>query len=329
MKNKLTTLSTIALGALGAIGGISLYSRKIRKQSVRSFLMEKGLLYSGAKKLWHIFGDEKSGYERLLKASQYNPHPSDYLDEAVYETEKDGMKVYTWNDSGKADQPVLFYLHGGAYVFAGAPAHFHSVDDIAKQSGAKVVYPDYFRMPKYNYKESYPPVIELYKDVSDSVQDPEQITLMGDSAGGSYVLGLLDHIEHSNHLASPKQVISLSPWLDIALKNSVTKEFEKRDPMLEIDPIRDIGIRYWVSNMDDLEDPRASPMYSDLDFSVPIHLYTGTREVLFPDIVNFAERLSRKGKEFNLTIGKEMLHVYPIFPIPEGKEAREQIAQLI
>ena len=329
MANKFKTLASLALGGIGAAGAVSLYAHKARNQSTKSFLMEKSMRYLGAKKIWRFLSDEESGKERMLQINEkYNPHPAEYIDEPVQETECLGMKVYTWNDNGRADQSVLFFLHGGAYVFAGSKFHIDAIDDIAKQTGAKVVYADYFRIPEYTYKESYPPVIELYKQVAGSVSDSKQITLIGDSAGGGYSLGLLDYIEHTESLPSPKQVVAISPWVDITSKGS-ENPLESIDPLLDIDPLNDLGKTYWAGNPESYKNPLVSPMYSDLNFSVPVYLYAGTREVLFPDIQKFSEKLSKNDKEVYLTVGKEMVHDYPIFPTPEAQKVRDEIAQLI
>ena len=54
-------------------------------------------------------------------------------------------------------------------------------------------------------------------------------------------------------------------------------------------------------------------------------LITGTREILYPDICKFYEKMRSDGCDVELLIGEGMNHVYPIYGLPESKEAVARI----
>jgi len=72
-----------------------------------------------------------------------------------------------------------------------------------------------------------------------------------------------------------------------------------------------------------------SPIYGELEGLAEITLFIGTRELILPD----ARRFHRIAKEQNIKINYHeypgMNHVFPVYPIPEAKEARKIIVETI
>ncbi|MEE1157246.1 MAG: hypothetical protein U0K80_07505, partial [Methanobrevibacter sp.] len=59
-------------------------------------------------------------------------------------------------------------------------------------------------------------------------------------------------------------------------------------------------------------------------------LFTGTHEIIYPDIVEFYNKLKDNGVDAELNVGEEMTHVYPVYPlVPESKEALQHIVEII
>lgn len=54
---------------------------------------------------------------------------------------------------------------------------------------------------------------------------------MGDSAGGGLALGLALALKTEN-ITQPKDIILLSPWLDVTLSNEDIPKYESSDPIL-------------------------------------------------------------------------------------------------
>ena len=61
----------------------------------------------------------------------------------------------------------------------------------------------------------------------------------------------------------------------------------------------------------------------------PTDLFTGTWETFYTDIVKTYDKMKAAGVDARLHVEEKMGHVYPLWPCPEGKKAREEIAELI
>ena len=61
----------------------------------------------------------------------------------------------------------------------------------------------------------------------------------------------------------------------------------------------------------------------------PITLFTGTREIFYPDIRDYAAKLQAAKHQVTYIAQEGMNHVYPIYPIEEAKTAQYQIIDAI
>jgi acetyl esterase/lipase len=111
------------------------------------------------------------------------------------------------------------------------------------------------------------------------------------------------------------------------MTNPEMKDYVQSDPMLGIDGLRRMG-EVWADGLS-LTDPRVSPLYGDLSGLPPVTLITGTREILYPDSVLLAEKLTEAGTECTIMVGERMIHCWPICPIREAKEAQALIWETI
>jgi acetyl esterase/lipase len=84
----------------------------------------------------------------------------------------------------------------------------------------------------------------------------------------------------------------------------------------------------WAGDMD-VHDPIVSPFYGDMQGLPPTDLYTGTWEVFYTDIVKTYDKMKAAGVDVRLHVKEKMGHVYPLWPCPEGKAARKEIAEII
>jgi len=59
------------------------------------------------------------------------------------------------------------------------------------------------------------------------VKEPDDLIMMGDSAGGGFALALAQKLKNES-IDQPAQIILLSPWLDITLTNPDIKEIDRK-----------------------------------------------------------------------------------------------------
>ncbi len=93
------------------------------------------------------------------------------------------------------------------------------------------------------------------------------------------------------------------------------------------DVLRHVGAD-WAAELD-THDPMVSPLYGDMQGLPSTELFTGTWEVFYTDIQKTYDKMKAAGVDVRLHVKEKMGHVYPLWPCPEGKEAREEIAEII
>ena len=224
-----------------------------------------------------------------------------------------GCQMLLFNDTEDAERLVI-YLHGGIYVNEIRQPHIFFCDKLAKKVNATVYAPIYPLAPNHTYEETFEIVEKLYKHL---LTLDKTILIMGDSAGGGLSAEFCEYLA-ANDFPQPKNLILISPWLDI----SISGDYEKveYDPMLGVDGLRKMGEK-WAGNLDS-KDYKVSPLFGEVSKLPKTTLFVGTHEILYPDVENFYKKLKDNHIDVELNIGKEMTHVYPIYPmVPESKEA--------
>ena len=128
-------------------------------------------------------------------------------------------------------------------------------------------------------------------------------------------------------LPSPGRHVLISPGLDMSLSNPEVFEAAKVDPWLAI-PGGLEAIRLYAAGFD-RSDWRISPVFGDLSVLPKTLLLTGTRDILHPDSLVFAERARAAGVDVELFVEPGMIHVWPLIAIPEARTARDRIVAFV
>ena len=259
--------------------------------------------------------------ERSLEEDKYYRIPKMLYRTKVESKDMFGCQMVIFNDAEDAERLVI-YLHGGAYVNEIRLPHISFCDRLAKKINACVFTPIYPLAPNHTYEETYEIVEKLYNHL---LEMNKPITIMGDSAGGGLSAAFCEYLA-VNDIPQPKNLILISPWVDVSMSGNY--DDVEYDPMLGVEGAREMG-KAWAGDLD-LKDYRISPMFGDMMSLPQTTLFVGTHEILYPDVVEFYNRLRASGVNVELIIGREMTHVYPVYPgVPESKEALNQIIDIL
>ncbi|MBU1145234.1 MAG: alpha/beta hydrolase [Firmicutes bacterium] len=226
--------------------------------------------------------------------------------------------------SGKGNKHI-FYLHGGTYIENPSPQHWDFLHKIHKETDANILVPIYPKTPTYSFQESFDQVLKVYQKMY-KLQNPSNLILMGDSAGGGFALAF-SMLLKTKKLKQPSQIILISPYLDLMLENPKIKDVEPSDKMLGVIGGREIA-KQWSKNTNP-NHYLLSPINGDLKNLPPISLFIGTFDILWPDCVLLKEKAIKEGLSINYYEYIGMCHDFPLLPIPEGKLAVKQIVELI
>ena len=98
----------------------------------------------------------------------------------------------TWIDAkGARKDRVILYLHGGAFIAETPAIHSALVARIGAQARARALMPNYRLAPEFPWPAALDDCIAAYRFLLDNGFDATDIALVGDSAGGTLVLGLM------------------------------------------------------------------------------------------------------------------------------------------
>ena len=230
-----------------------------------------------------------------------------------------GMQLITFGNR-EAGKYTVLYLHGGGYAEEILPFHLNFCSKLAERIGAYVLVPIYPLAPNHTWKETYELLTALYRDLL--AEKKHEITIMGDSAGGGLSIAFCQYLKTIG-LTLPDHLIGLSPWVDICMEDTDYEPYRPLDPMLDVTGLQTFA-KAWAGGLD-LRDPKLSPMFGDNHGLPKTLLFTGTREILYPDICKFHEKLHRDGVDAELVVAEGMNHVYPLYGLPESKAAIARI----
>ena len=232
-----------------------------------------------------------------------------------------GMQVFHMEAEDES-KPIVLYIHGGAYVHNFSERHFHAMAEWARTTGCGIVAPNYPLLYCYTARDAHPLMMQLYQQLVQQYS-AKRLIIMGDSAGGGFTLALAQEIK-GDSLDLPKHLVLISPWVDVLGGDDALQE---KDTFLNAEVLRHVGAD-WAGEMDP-RDPMISPLYGDMQGLPPTDLYAGTWEILYTDIVNACDKMKTAGVDARLHVAEKMGHVYPLWPCPEGSEARKEIAHTI
>lgn len=222
---------------------------------------------------------------------------------------------------------VIFYIHGGSYWFQPVSFQYAMMNKISKMADARVVMPIYPKAPIHNAHEATAMVLSRYLYlINEELVDPDDIIMMGDSAGGGMVLSLLQLMRNRKY-PLPEKAILISPWLDISTSNPEMEQLQSVDPILHIKDLQFEG-KVYADGLS-VKDPLVSPIYGDSTKLPPIHLFIGTHDIFYADAKKFNEIAFEDNVDLTMYTYPNMDHVFPAYPIPEAKEVLKKIASLV
>jgi len=236
-----------------------------------------------------------------------------------------GQAVYMLSPRHGATGQVVFYMHGGGYVAGFMSRHWVFLGQLMDAIGCSIVAPDYPLAPAGHVDDVFAFVLPLYRKLVARI-GADKVTLMGDSAGGGLCLALAERIR-DELLPQPRDIVLLSPWLDVTMTNPEIPHVEQLDPFMGAQGAIDGGELY--AGAVDRRDPRVSPLYGDLRGLAPITVFTGTYDILNPDAKRLRERAAEVGAQLDYREYEELPHVWVLLPIPEAAAVIREICEIL
>ncbi|MES2523487.1 MAG: alpha/beta hydrolase [Gemmatimonadota bacterium] len=223
---------------------------------------------------------------------------------------------------------VLLYVHGGGFVSCSARTHRPVTAALARAIGCRVFSADYRLAPGARFPAAFDDVIASYRWLQQEGAPGAPIAIAGESAGGSLVLGLAQHIRDAGW-QPPVCVVALSPWTDLAGTGESVYANDGRCAMFRPENMGAFARTYLGDVPADT--PRASPLYGAWNALPPVLLHVGSTELLLDDARRVHDRITAAGGSSTLRVYDSMMHGWHLLTpfVPEARAAVGDVAAFV
>ncbi|WP_271590703.1 alpha/beta hydrolase fold domain-containing protein [Bradyrhizobium sp. CCBAU 53415] len=241
-------------------------------------------------------------------------------------TKMGGWPVYyTAPSSGHEGCNYVMFLHGGGFINEIVPAHWRFIGQMTRKARISCVVPIYPLAPRATAKDVVPATGELLRMLLEDAGDAK-VTVVGNSAGAGLALAACQWLRDRGH-RQPARLVLISPAADASVSRPEQVAIAKRDPIQDIPGIVEAG-RLYAGELD-IGHPFVSPLNGTFRFLAPMTIFAGTRDLLYPDSVDLAERARAVGVPVELHLLRDQPHNYALMPTPEGRRARAMILRAV
>ena len=236
----------------------------------------------------------------------------------------EGGIFYTAQDKYfKSNKKVLF-IHGGGFFAEAFSLHWDFCRRLSAETGCEVYFPQYPLVPESSAEKSHDMLLEVYKRLLKNCA-PEDITFVGDSAGGTLCLSL-SMLARDKGLPVCNNLVLISPGFIIS---NVTEEerrryeyIKKRDHIIGNFPIDKVSV-LWRGDLSP-EDYRADATKGSLDKLPPITMFSGTHDILNIPARRLVQKMKREGHPYCYKEKKQGIHDYAL-----GKKSAEEFGLIV
>jgi len=263
--------------------------------------------------------------QRLVRPESYAPPKN--IDGTVRITVRQvgGWPVYTVTPKNGSVNRRALYVHGGAWVHEISPFHWWLIAELAASTATEFTVPIYPLVPRGTAAEVVPAVADLAAELVAEA-GASAVLILGDSAGGNIALAAA-MLLRDRGVPAPRDVVLIAPVIDMTFSDPKIYEIEPRDPWLNV-PGPKAAAELWRGELP-IEHPLLSPVNAPLAGIGRITLFSGTRDITHADAITLAKKARAEGHPLDFHQRANMIHVYPLLPIPEGAEARETIKAVL
>jgi acetyl esterase/lipase len=236
----------------------------------------------------------------------------------------------------KCNDKVVLLLHGGSFKIKLIDLYRHLAEKFSKLLNYCTVYNlDYRTFPEFTHPAQLEDTTKMYKLLLDKGINPNNIVLIGDSAGANLALTAPLYFRENN-IPLPSAIVCFSLWGDLTnsgksyIKNCYKDPFgisKKKNIEDNISTIRRIS--KYAKDLD-RNSIYVSPSFADFTNFPPVTLICGTGEMGESDSDIAFENMKKAGVDVALYKYEDMFHDFQLVPFfPESKDAFKKVKNRI
>jgi len=231
--------------------------------------------------------------------------------------------------NARSDKIVVF-VYGGGFLLGIDFMHWNAIERIVTDLSVPVCVPLYPIYPETNL----PAAITFLDEVLARLHEAypaARIIGMGDSSGSCLLLSYCRYLTETEAPRFPDRLILVSPAQVARIDEEIQiqmRAISKSDPGISFDIVNSFPVIFNISDDDD--NWFYTPLFGDFSLYPPIYVFAGTRDIFYPLVQPFVERVRLQGKTIELYTGFGMMHDWPYMPIaPESRYALGIILEII
>lgn len=265
-------------------------------------------------------GDQYPFQKKIISIANHRRKlPYKMWDHVVaYENHAIPVRIFTPSENGR--KSILLFFHGGGWVTGFIDSYNRVCANLAEMTGCTVVSVDYRSAPEYRFpaapEDCYRVAREIFLDSSLFQMEADQITLMGDSAGGNLAAAVSLMARDRGEFLPARQILlypaayhdhtDRSPY---ASARSSEKKY-----LLTAKRINDYMALY-MADEKDLQNPYFAPLASkDFSNQPSTLIITAEHDPLRDEAEDYGRRLEQAGNTVEVHRIPNALHGFFTLP---------------
>ena len=219
---------------------------------------------------------------------------------------------------------TILYIHGGGFVVGSVKTRRSFTGYVVNKLHYNVLAAEYRLAPEHPFPAAPEGCFAVYRALLAQYA-PQNIVIIGESAGGNLVLSVLLQIRQAG-LPQPAAAICISPCVQFDTAFPSYSKNAASDNI--VSNISDEIIASYLNSHDEqaVKNPMFAPYYGDFTGCAPIYLWASTSEVLLDDSVKLYKKLKKSHQPCNLYLRSGMMHTWVI--IPYFSEATQDLKRM-
>lgn len=222
---------------------------------------------------------------------------------------------------------ILLFFFGGGFSAGSIESHKNLIGRLSKVANAAVCAPQYRLAPEHPFPAALDDALTSYRWLLHHPYARSKILFSGLSAGGGLALSLFLRLKLEK-IAMPAGALFFCPWIDLTLQGDSLRSNQGKD-LLTLNRLSWCVEKYAKGH--DLADPLISPLYGSLEGLPPLFIQTGTRDLLYSEAKEFAQKAQKQGVSVTFDVWPDMVHAWPLFALqfPEAQDALERAGKFV
>lgn len=223
---------------------------------------------------------------------------------------------------------VGLYLHGGALLVGGRHLHRSMVARLAGMTRMRMVVPNYRQLPQHSVDASIADCLDAYTYALTLVDDPRDVVIMGDSAGG-FLTFMVALAAREAGFPMPGGLVALSPLVELDHLDRMVDRRPRGEVLFSPRALRTFTKMVRKAQLaHGGEWPFTGPTRADLTGLPPTLIQTSSAEILHDEALRVGEKLALAGSSVEVQVWDGQAHVFQAAAgvAPEAAQALAHIA---